>query len=281
MLSELLQQILLEESVSVDKVNNAIDKHERIIISYLTRGEDIANGARVIDVYAYGLTKAGNPVIRAFQPYGDTSSRVPSWKFFRLDRITHWEETGQTFDHPASDDYKNIGEFNRNGDKTMSIVYKIASFNDTLDSGEAESGPKEKKDVYQTDTERNMRSKMQNLRQQVDNPITLDKLQAVSDLAKQDNNTTAPDGQPRLKTNDEDEIYKTDTERRMERLRQQLDNPTKIDLSKFDNKSSDSNKEEDKPEDEVFKTDTERRMERLRQQLNNPTKIDLSKIPRK
>ena len=68
---------------------------------------------RIIEVYAYGLTKAGNPVIRAFQPYGDTSSRVPSWKFFRIDRIIYWKPTKQIFTKPASDYYKNIGNFNR------------------------------------------------------------------------------------------------------------------------------------------------------------------------
>ena len=30
-----------------------------------------------------------------------------------------------------------------------------------------------------------------------------------------------------------EDIYKTDTERRMERLRQQMENPQKIDLSRF------------------------------------------------
>ena len=88
MMLEGINRILLSESVSINSVNDAIDTHTRIIINYHTKGEDIATGARIIEVYAYGLTKAGNPVIRAFQPYGDTTSRVPSWKFFRLDRIT-------------------------------------------------------------------------------------------------------------------------------------------------------------------------------------------------
>ena len=34
-------------------------------------------------------------------------------------------------------------------------------------------------------------------------------------------------------TNSNNDLYKTDTERRMDRLRQQLDNPLKIDLSKI------------------------------------------------
>ena len=35
------------------------------------------------------------------------------------------------------------------------------------------------------------------------------------------------------KVNNEPELYKTDTEKNMERLRQQLNNPRKIDLSKI------------------------------------------------
>ena len=34
-------------------------------------------------------------------------------------------------------------------------------------------------------------------------------------------------------TNSNNDLYKTDTEKRMDRLRQQLDNPLKIDLSKI------------------------------------------------
>ena len=109
MLTELLQEILLKESVSVNDIDDAMDNHKRVIINYHSKGEDVATGARVIEVYAYGLTKAGNPVIRAFQPYGDTTTKVPSWKFFRLDRISAWEDTGQTFSRPASEIYRGLG----------------------------------------------------------------------------------------------------------------------------------------------------------------------------
>lgn len=130
MLTELLQEILLTESVSVNEIEDAMDNHKRVIINYHSKGEDVATGARVIEVYAYGLTKAGNPVIRAFQPFGDTTSKVPSWKFFRLDRISAWEETNQTFDRPASYVYRGLGDFNPDDDRTMSVVYKITTFGD-------------------------------------------------------------------------------------------------------------------------------------------------------
>ena len=82
-------------------MDSAIDKHERIIVNYHTKGEDKHTGARVIEVYAYGLTKAGNPCIRVFQPYGYSTTTVPNWKFMRLDRISAWKPTGQIFTRPA------------------------------------------------------------------------------------------------------------------------------------------------------------------------------------
>lgn len=128
-LSEAYKRYLVE-SVSPDKVRNAILNRERVLINYRSNGEDKNNGARVIEVYAYGLTRKGNPVIRAFQNYGDTTRTVPNWKFFRLDRITSWKPTGQTFDTPANKRYKGLGPFNREDDKTMSTVYLIANFDD-------------------------------------------------------------------------------------------------------------------------------------------------------
>lgn len=170
LLENILKTLLLKESVSENEVNDAIDKHKRIIINYKTKGEDKNTGARVVEVYAYGLTKAGNPVIRCFQPYGDTTTRVPNWKFFRLDRITDWQPTEQTFTHPADFYYKNLGEFNPNGDETMSIVYKIAKFgNNDFIKSDVTSEPKTKEDVFKTSSETNM----ERLKQQVDNPINV------------------------------------------------------------------------------------------------------------
>jgi len=287
MLKELLAEILLEESVSAKDVSNVIDSHNRVIINYHSDGKDEADGARVIEVYAYGLTKAGNPVIRAFQPYGDTTTKVPSWKFFRLDRISGWEVTDQKFSVPASDVYSGLGEFNKNGDKTMSVVYKVARFDDD--------------ETYKTDTEK----RMDRLRQQLDSPINIRDLQKPSPVKPKE---------PELKT--DQGVYKTPTERGMESLKAQLANPRKIDLSKFSKpKTSDDSEKEmqdlrnrlgdtsdrinigdlnkrlsqapkepelkDDTKDGVYRTDTERGLDRLRDNIANATKIDLSKIPTK
>lgn len=302
-LSQLLQEALLTESVSVDDVNSAIDSHNRVIINYKSKDGDEANGARVIEVYAYGLTKAGNPVIRAFQPYGDTTSKVPSWKFFRLDRITDWKPTEQTFSEPASDYYRGLGDFNPNGDGTMSTVYKIATFGDEvegLDTKDENSGPKLKSDVFKTDTEK----QMARTKEQLKNPITLSDLKAQQGFKDQKIVNTAPKG-PVTKSA-ETEPYKTPTERGMQRLKQQLNNPLKIDLSNFEKQNNGNEKEKlhkalgntsekmtvddfnkrlmglnNNNEKELYKTPTEQGIENLRQQLENPEKIDLSKFNKK
>jgi hypothetical protein len=296
---KVIKCIINESRVSVDDVESAIDNHNRVIINYHSNGEDKNTGARVIEVYAYGLTKAGNPCIRAWQPYGDTTTRVPSWKFFRLDRITEWTPTNQTFDHPADFYYKGFGDFNPNGDETMMVVYKIAKFGEEEQIPKTPSAqPKTKEDVYKTDTELGM----ERLRQQLDNPITLSDIK-TGDAFKQVQQKTEPTEGPKTK----EDVYKTDTERGMERLRQQLENPKKIDLDQFNKKPSKTPEEKqkeldklrktlsDKPisladlnkkmqepdESELYKTDTERGMERLRQQLENPKKIDLNNIPKR
>jgi hypothetical protein len=110
----------IKKNVNVDNINKAIDNKIRIKIFY--RGDkNIAAGQRTVEVYAYGLSSAGNPVMRAFQLAGDTQTEMPDWKLFRVDRISRWVETNQRFDQPRP-------KFNPNGDRSMSTVYKIAKF---------------------------------------------------------------------------------------------------------------------------------------------------------
>ena len=291
---------ITEESVSAAEVTDAIDNHKRLIINYHSNGEDAHSGARVIDVYAYGLTKAGNPVIRAFQPYGDTTSKVPSWKFFRLDRITHWQETGQTFDGTPPN---NLGMFNPNGDNTMSTVYKVAKFgNENTPEADnekisARTNPKmkqtsgEKKDeLFQTDAEKELKKRGERIRGQFTNPIKLSDLKN-GEVFKQFTDTNKPAPTTGPKTKQDTKLFKTDTERGLERLKQQLQNPRKIDLDKvgkYQKPEEPTTPEETQPEQtpkpeepkkpELFKTDTERGLENLRQQLQNAKKIDLDKL---
>jgi len=300
LLENIYRQIILNESVTDDEINDALDNHKRIIINYHSKGEDENTGARVIEVYAWGQTTAGNDVIRAFQPYGDTTSRVPSWKYFRVDRISAWQPTEQIFTRPANEVYKGLGDFNKFDDKTMAIVYKIATFdNDITKAGDMNiPGPKTKEDVYKTDSE----IRMERLKQQTDNQISINDIK-VGDAFKQlDKKPQQTSPGPKTK----EDVYKTDSEIKMERLKQQIQNPQKIDLTQFDRKPKQKSEEEqkkqldklrqtlsDKPitlgdlnkkmkeKPDLFKTDSEKNMERLKQQLDNPQKIDLTKIPKR
>lgn len=260
LLEKIYNRILLTESASEDEVIDALDNHKRVIINYHSKGEDNNTGARVIEVYAYGLTKAGNPCIRAFQPYGDTTTRVPSWKFFRLDRISAWQPTDQTFTRPADFYYKNLGEFNPQGDETMSVVYKIANFdNDTTVSDTQNSDPKTKEDVYKTSTETNM----ERFKQQTDNPITLSDIKA-NDAFKQLDTKPNPNGEPKTK----EDVTKPYTPNDTGKTQQQM--PTKEIPSQ---PQSDRTPREKTPEEK------ENELEKLRNILkDNPMSLsDLSK----
>lgn len=244
LLNEIYKE-LLSENVSLNKINDAIDNTYEVMINYHSNGEDIATGERVIQPVAYGLTKSGNPVIRAFQPYGDTTSKVPSWKFFRIDRITFWKGLyNNKFKEPPGT-YNAEGNFNENGDKSMSIVYKIANFNNAknkinYDNIGAVTKSKVAPNVYKTDVEKGI----EHLRKQLENPtyITNNSGPLTKDGENVNNNG------PILKSgnidnNTNDNVYKTDTEKRLEQLKKQLENPTYIsDIIKNNNFGPEINK---------------------------------------
>jgi predicted DNA-binding transcriptional regulator YafY len=127
-LYNLLEELILENT-SRDAVVDAIEGKYRVNIHYAGTDGVSATGKRTIEVYAFGLTKAGNPVIRAYQPFGDTKTSKPSWKFFRLDRITRWEPLYKNKVYkPISDIDGSIPKANLYGDKSMSVVYNIIKF---------------------------------------------------------------------------------------------------------------------------------------------------------
>lgn len=121
LLKKIIDKILLNENVSVNDISDAIDGHKRIVITYKTEGKNVNNEKRIIEIYSYGLTNNGNPVIKAFQTQGDTSSKTPEWKLFRVDRITSWKDTGETFSEPQE-------SYIDSDDKSMNIIFKMAKF---------------------------------------------------------------------------------------------------------------------------------------------------------
>ena len=180
----ILEKLLLRESASPEQICKAIDNHSYVIINYHSDGKDDNTGSRIIMPVAYGLSTASNPVVRAYQPMGDTTSILNKWKLFRLDRISYWEETKKQFE--KNDLPQNaLQQFNNDGDESMKIVNKLISFNNQLDATNGVNvGPKTKEKVDatinnqapQTDGERlislgrkNINNQKANIRVDLDN----------------------------------------------------------------------------------------------------------------
>ena len=62
---------------------------------------DYEPGYRIIEPHAYGFSKDGNELLRAYQLEGASASgEHENWKLFRVDRITQLAVLDQHFDHP-------------------------------------------------------------------------------------------------------------------------------------------------------------------------------------
>ena len=67
--------------------------------------------------------------MRAFQPYGDTKTKTPHWKTFRLDKFEEWTPLKKRhFNEPPQEQYNAEGKYNPNGDGSMSEVLIQADF---------------------------------------------------------------------------------------------------------------------------------------------------------
>ena len=125
-LYEILQKVL-NESVGPNEVSDAIINHNYVEITYVDEDSN-APGSRLIQPYAYGVSKSNNDLLRAFQISGDTLRGEPKWKTFRLDRITSWKPRRQTFNMPPPMQGYETEDYNQNGDRSMAKVYLQAKF---------------------------------------------------------------------------------------------------------------------------------------------------------
>ena len=117
---------LILEMASIDSVINAIKKKNRIII-YYDGDEPGGRGLREIEPVCFGYSKAGNPVLRAWDIEGSShrdyigKKPLPSWRLFRLDKVLSFKPAGEKFDTPRPN-------YNTSGDKGMSRVIINAKF---------------------------------------------------------------------------------------------------------------------------------------------------------
>jgi hypothetical protein len=137
----ILIESIITENVNIPKITDAIRKRKPVKITYEADEDPRGNGERIIHPVAYGISKAGNMVLRAFQPYGDTKTKVPHWKLFRVDKIKNfnilWKR--QSFSEPPGQ-FGGEGEYNPNGDNSMSQVYLNANFQNAIDFSMGKKG---------------------------------------------------------------------------------------------------------------------------------------------
>jgi len=129
-LRDIVRSVLTEEA-NIEGVTDAIKKRYEVEIDYDSNdGNPKGKGKRLIQPVALGHSKAGNLVVRAFEPYGDTETSVPHWKFFRLDRIKNWKGyKKRRFTEPPVDNMRDsLGHYNPNGDGSMVDVLVNADF---------------------------------------------------------------------------------------------------------------------------------------------------------
>lgn len=117
---------LIVEVASIDTIVDAIKKRRKVVI-YYDGDEPGGRGLRTIEPVCYGYSKAGNPVLRAWDLEGSShraylgEKPLPSWRLFRVDKITYLQPTAETF-NTAQPNY------NPNGDRSMVRVIINAKF---------------------------------------------------------------------------------------------------------------------------------------------------------
>jgi hypothetical protein len=97
------------------------------VIIYYDGDEPGGKGLRIIEPVCYGYSKAGNPVLRAWDVEGSShraylgKKPLPSWRMFRVDKIINYKPTMEKFNEPRPN-------YNPRGDKSMTRVIVNAVF---------------------------------------------------------------------------------------------------------------------------------------------------------
>jgi predicted DNA-binding transcriptional regulator YafY len=117
---------LIVEVASIDAIVDSIKKKRKVIV-YYDGDEPGGKGLRIIEPVCYGYSKAGNPVLRAWDIEGAShraylgKKPLPSWRMFRVDRIINYKPTMENFNEVRPG-------YNPNGDKSMTRVIINAVF---------------------------------------------------------------------------------------------------------------------------------------------------------
>ncbi len=80
-------------------ISEAIHKKRIIQFSYSDAEGNVHQ--RLVEPYAYGLTKQGHEAVRCYQVGGSSESKLPTWKLFLVDRMAGLVITDKTFEGSA------------------------------------------------------------------------------------------------------------------------------------------------------------------------------------
>lgn len=117
---------LILEVASKDQIIDAIT-NRKVCVIYYNGDEPGGRGLRVIEPVAFGNSKIGNPVLRAWDREGAShraflgKKPLPSWRLFRVDKMQFIRPTQETFNTPQPN-------YNPNGDNSMESVIINAQF---------------------------------------------------------------------------------------------------------------------------------------------------------
>ena len=101
-LYNIIKQIILEKSV--DQITNSV-KNRNLVTIYYDGEDNGGKGLRVVEPFCFGVSKAGNLVLRAWEREGASYTAqkgeqpLPGWRLFRYDRIGSFNtDPTQSFD---------------------------------------------------------------------------------------------------------------------------------------------------------------------------------------
>lgn len=119
-------QSVITESVDANTIEQLMDGNKRVVLRYVA--EDGIPTVRQVELFALGLSTAGNEVVRAFQINHKPSAhdtKSGEWKLFRLDRIESVRPTNYNVRYMYPYLKKQLR--NPNGDRSMSQVFKVSA----------------------------------------------------------------------------------------------------------------------------------------------------------
>ena len=118
-----IAESLILEVASRSDIMDGMRQRRIMELNYDDEEDPGGKGRRWIQMYCYGVSKAGNDVVRVYQVGGDTKTIQPGWKLFRVDRMNNLRKLGGSFNEAKP-------LFNPTGDKDMIKIHLITNFDD-------------------------------------------------------------------------------------------------------------------------------------------------------